>query len=202
MSRFISLFIIGIVLTTSLAFANPNYYANIGMSKPYAPENFQKNWRSGFNIGAGIGYNVKPTLEIQGELLYDNFQLDDYAFLGDIAEDDDPFASVMGGSVSILSLYVNAKFLSPLKTNDTITPYLIGGVGLVSKMTGEKEIMTELLEYIEPKESTTTAAAGLGIGVEIVMGARTSFVVEGRFNVLFTDETTVYFPLKLGIVIR
>jgi opacity protein-like surface antigen len=202
MSRFISLFIIGIVLTTSLAFANPNYYANIGMSKPYAPENFQKNWRSGFNLGTGIGYNVKPTLELQGEFLYDNFQLDDNAFLGDVTTDDDIFASVMGGSVSILSLYVNAKFLSPLKTNDTITPYLIGGVGLVSKMTGEKEIMTELLEYIEPKESTTTAAAGLGIGVEIVMGARTSFVVEGRFNVLFTDETTVYFPLKLGIVIR
>ena len=62
--------------------------------------------------------------------------------------------------------------------------------------------MTEDDMYTVPKESQTTAAAGMGLGLEIVMGTRTSFVVEGRFNVLFTDKTTVYFPLKLGIVIR
>ncbi len=190
------------VLMSSIAFANPNYYVNIGMAKPYAPDDFQKNWRSGYDIGAGIGFNVKPTLELQGELLYDNFQLNDNAYLGDVTTDDDLFASVMGGSISVFSLYANVKYLSHLKNNDTFTPYLLGGVGLASKMTGEKEVMTELLEYSDKEERVTTAAAAVGLGVEIVMGARTSFVIEGRFNILFTDETTVYFPLKLGIVIH
>ncbi len=202
MFRLTHFFLLGLFLTATL-FANPNYYVNIGMSKPYAPDEFQKNWRSGYNLGAGIGYNLKPRLELQGEFFFDNFQLDDNAFLGDITEDDDLFASVMGGSVSIVSFYANVKYLSPLEKSSTLTPYLIGGIGFASKMIGEMDVTTgELDPYTIEKETYAAAAAGIGLGVEIVMGARTSFVVEGRFNILFTDEATVYMPLKLGIVIR
>jgi hypothetical protein len=69
-------------------------------------------------------------------------------------------------------------------------------------MIGEREVTTESEMFTVPQESQTALATGVGLGVEIVMGGRTSFVVEGRFNVLLTDETTVYFPLKLGIVIH
>lgn len=202
MSRFFSLFIAGVLVTTSLAIANPNYYANIGMSKPYAPDDFQKNWRSGYNLGAAVGYNVTSHLELQGEFFFDNFQLDDNAYLGDVAADDDLYASVTGGSVSILTVYANVKYLSPLQNKKTMTPYLIGGVGFASMITGEMDVATEIGEYTVAKDTQTALAAGVGLGVEILMGARTSFVIEGRFNILMTDETSVYLPLKLGIVIR
>ena len=197
------LFIIMITfLATSSIFANPNYYANIGISKPFAPDDFQENWRSGFNVGLGLGYNLSPKFEIQGEFLYDTFQLDDNNFLNGITDANDVFSSVTGGEASLYGLYANFKYLSPLQKNTTLTPYMVGSLGLVSKNIAEMRVMTEDDMYTIPKESQTTAAVGMGLGLEIVMGNRTSFVVEGRFNVLFTDETTVYFPLKLGIVIR
>ncbi len=202
MTRLITFITFFVLLTSTFLFANPNYYVNLGMSKPYAPDDFQKNWRSGFNLGAGLGYNLSPKFEVQAELFYDNFQLDDNAFLGDITKSNDPFASVLGGSTSIFTFFANAKILSPLKNNSSFTPYLIGGVGIASKSIGEMDITTEDMQFVIAKDSETTVSAGAGLGVEIVMGARTSFVIEGRFNALFTDETTVYLPVKLGIVIR
>ncbi|MBN1559475.1 hypothetical protein JW998_04450, partial [candidate division KSB1 bacterium] len=83
-----------------------------------------------------------------------------------------------------------------------LTPYLVAGLGIVAKNIGEMDVTTAEEMFTIAKESQTSVGAGIGIGVEILMGKRTYFVVEGRFNALLTDEATVYFPLKLGIVIR
>ena len=64
------------------------------------------------------------------------------------------------------------------------------------------DVTTAETMYTIPKESLTALATGIGLGVEFFMGKRTYFVIEGRFNALLTDDTTVYFPLKLGIVVR
>jgi len=202
MFRPIQTLLVFFLFAGTYALANPNYYANIGMSKPFAPEVFQEDWRAGFNIGTGIGYNFSPKFEIQGELLYDNFQLDDNSFLNGITDANDFYASVSGGTTSLIGLYANFKYLSPLKNKATLTPYIVGSLGIVNKSIAEFKVTTEEEMYTIPKESQTIPAAGMGLGVEFVMGKSTSFVVEGRFNVLLTDETTVYFPLKLGIVIR
>ena len=202
MRRVALLAVIVLLLTCSFVVANPSYYATLGMSKPFAPDDFQKNWRAGFNIGAAIGYSFSSHLEVQGEFLYDNFPLDDLSYLGDFTDVNSFYASVSGGTASLLGFYANVKYLSPLQKDATLTPYLIGELGLGTLMIGEREVTTESEMFTVPQESQTALATGLGLGVEIVMGGRTSFVVEGRFNVLLTDETTVYFPLKLGIVIH
>ncbi|MBN1480904.1 outer membrane beta-barrel protein [candidate division KSB1 bacterium] len=202
MSRFAKIIVVMIITACSFVYANPNYYVNIGMSKPFAPDDFQNHWRSGFNVGLGLGYNFSPKFEIQGEFLYDNFQLDDIAFLNDITGNNDVYASVAGGGASLYAVYANFKYLSPIERNTSLTPYIVGSLGLAAQQIAEKKVTVEEGPYTIPKESQTSPGVGLGIGVEIVMGGRTSFVVEGRFNILFTDETTVYFPLKLGIVIR
>lgn len=198
----LKLAILTVIMCCSYAFANPNYYVNIGMSKPFAPDDFQNHWRSGFNVGLGLGHNFSPKFEIQGELLYDNFQLDDIAFLNNISDKNDLYASVAGGGTSLYAVYANFKYLSPLERNTFLTPYIVGCLGLAAQQIAEMKVTVEEGPYTISKESQAALAAGLGIGVEIVMGGRTSFVVEGRFNVLFTEKTTVYFPLKLGIVIR
>ena len=194
-------FILMMLCTPALVFAAPNYYANIGMSKPFAPEPFRNDWRSGFNLGAGIGFNVSPKFEIQGEVLYDFFQLDDNSYLKNIT-DNIAYASVSGGETSILTLSANFKYFSPISDDARVTPFLVGTVGAASKIISEKNINTEERQYTETKESNTIPAFGAGLGVEIEMGGNTYFVIEGRFNVLLTEETTVYMPLKLGIVIR
>lgn len=188
-------------LTPAVFAASPNYYVNIGMTKPFAPETFNTDWRSGFNLGAGLGFNVSPKFEIQGEILYDYLQLDDNSFLTDIA-DNMAYASVSGGETSILTASANLKYFSPIGEEARATPFLVGTFGFASKVIREKKINTEESSFTEPKVTENVPAVGAGLGLEIEMGENTYFVVEGRFNVLFTEETTVYLPLKLGIVIR
>lgn len=190
-----------LVCLPALLVAGPNYYANIGMTKPFAPEPFRTDWRSGFNLGAGIGFNLSPKFEIQGEVLYDYLQLDDNSYLNNVT-DNIAYAAVSGGETSILSLSANFKYFSPINDQARAVPFLVGTLGVASKTINERRVTTADQQFVEPKETDTVPALGAGLGLEIEMGGNTYFVIEGRFNVLLTDKTTVYAPLKLGIVIR
>ena len=197
-------FIICLLLTlTSILSARPKYYFNIGMTKPFAPEDFLTNWRSGYQIGAGIGFMLGDRLEIIPGLYYSNFSLNDANFLsGYLNDDEEVFSSVTGGTTNIFDVSADLKYVVPTKSASKITPYLIGGVGFASHIVTEKNITTSTDPITEEKQSNQIACAGAGIGFEFIMGKNTYFVVEGRFNMLFTDETTVYAPIKLGIMIK
>ena len=201
MRRFIYLIIISVFLLPTFSPSAPRFYVNTGISNPYAPDTFTNHWRSGYNLGLGAGYPLSTNLEIIGQFHYDNFQLDDISYLKDIT-DSDLYASATGGSTWIAGFLADLKLYSPLSEKSTITPYLVGGLGLFTKTIQKIRITLEEGTYEETKESDMPFGAGLGLGAEILMGKRTYFIVEGRFNVLFTDETTVYMPIKLGISIK
>ncbi|MDZ7316038.1 MAG: hypothetical protein ONB24_07940 [candidate division KSB1 bacterium] len=179
--------------------AAPRYSVTLGMSKPFAPEELQRYWRSGFNLAAGIGVKLKPQLELQGELLYNRLELDDTAFLGNITSATDVYSSVSGGATSITELSARLKYFS--QSIKSTTPYLYLSLGGGLKVIAEKEVTTADRNYKEPRDSVFSPSTGIGLGAEVKMAKNSLLVVEGGFQLLWTDPTTVYLPLKIGVIV-
>ncbi len=199
MKPFITFAVILSLLSTA-SVAAPRYSVFTGMSKPFTPTDFKDLWRSGFNLGGAVAWSVAPHLEIDGTMQFDQFQLDDVAFLNTLTTSTDIYAAVSGGSVTILDLSARLKYYSPIVSKQ-LAPYLFAGVGVGMKTTSEKEITTADRSTKEPRESLFAPAAGIGLGFEMEIAKNSSLLVEGGFNLLFTEKTTVYFPLKIGVVI-
>lgn len=182
--------------------AGTRYFVNTGISKPFSPAVFKDQWRSGYNLGAGIGFQLTPKFEIEGEFLLHQMQLDDNAYLRRVTLSDDLYSAVSGGTVSIMELSANMKYMVPSAKNNQVTPYLLVAVGIADKIISAKEVTTEDKSFTEPRETSLAPSAGLGMGFEIIMAKNTSLVIEGGFHFLFAQETTIYFPLKFGIVLH
>lgn len=187
---------------TITAVASPRYYVNTGISKPMAPTALKEQWRAGFNLGTGVGFTLSPRLEVIGGLSLHQMQLDDNAFLNTVTKANDVYASVNGGTTTLLGLAADFKYLVPTAQNRQVTPYLSAALGVANKIVSQKEITTEERIYSEARESTIRALAGAGIGFEIAMAKNTSLAVEVGFRMMLTKEPTVVLPLNFGIVIN
>lgn len=197
-SRLVLFFLLVMI---TFAYSRPNYYLALGISKPFAPEEFKENWRTGYTVNGAIGLPITSKLEIQGDLLYDNFSLHDLRYLESINESSE-YASVSGGTAHLISFYINSKYRVPPQNPKKTIPYLTAGVGLSSRTYAERQVYDEEGYYIIEKETENVPAAGLGIGFEIEMSENTVLYLEGRFNVLFTKDYSVYFPLKFGVAFK
>ncbi len=191
-----------VLLTTMAVYAGPNFYVNTGISKPFAPESFSGNYHTGYELGGGIGFMSTEQFEIVPGIHYNNFSLNDANFIADFLGKDNAYAAVTGGTAHLYDVGVDLKYLVPTQNVKKVTPYVVAGAGLASRIITAKEIITQDQTIIDAEQTTHTAWAGGGIGFEILMGGNTYFMVEGRFNVLFTDKTTVFAPIKLGIIIK
>ena len=104
-----------IFVLSAVLFAGPNYYINTGISKPFDPEAFRGNWRTGYELGAGVGFMLNEKLEIIPGFHYNNFSLNDANFLADYSGEDDIFSSIIGGTTHIFDIGADLKYLVPTK---------------------------------------------------------------------------------------
>ncbi|RPI03019.1 MAG: hypothetical protein EHM72_02590 [Calditrichaeota bacterium] len=182
--------------------AKQRFYFNTGINKPLSPSAFKDYWRSGFNLGAGTGFVLNPHFEIAAVFSFDQMQLDDNAFLKSITQSNDVYSSVLGGTTSIFDIIAALKYKVPTPNHPNVTPYLTAAMGVSDKIIGKKEVSTEEDYFEEARENDILPSAGIGMGFEIVTAKNTSLVIEGSFQFLFGKETTIYFPLKFGIVLN
>jgi hypothetical protein len=202
MNRIMMQALVLLLFGTAVLAARPRYFFNTGMTKPFSPTVFRNQWRSGFNLGAGIGFQLAPKFELEGEFLVHQMQLDDAAYLNNITSSDDLYSAVTGGTTTILDFSANMKYMVPSPSANQVTPYLLGVFGIADQITTKKDVTTQDLNFSEARESTLAPMAGLGLGFEIALSTNTSLVIEGGFHFLFAKETTIYFPLKFGIVLN
>ena len=207
------LFILLICLWAPLLFAQnvskTNYYISTGISKTYAPEDFNKFWREGFNLGVGVGRLITPRVEIQGTLAYNSFDLNTTAYIDNgtltsyLLNDSTGFKTVDGGQTSIISFLINLKAMFPTKQNLKVVPYFVGGIGYSRINFDEIQIQSPVDTKIEPSHLENVLTTGVGIGFEFDVSEKTDIYLEGKFNVMFTEQdATVIFPIKFGITIH
>jgi len=199
-------FIPGIVLFASVLCAQTQqgmiYSFYTGFSKPGTPSDFQKNWRSGYSLGAGLGRTVTPRLQTHLNFDYSNYALDDRNYM----QSQDLVSAetvIEGGTISIATLYLDLKYLYPTPAVKNVTPYLVAGAGLFYLHNEEMRVYSGIEDVIHEASNEAALGAGLGIGFNIYVEGVTSLFVEVRFNLGLTEtETTVILPIKLGFSIH
>ncbi len=191
----------GCLLLVTIAVAQPNYYFNTAIVKPFAPDDVQKYYLTGGDVGVGMGWNLSEKFELGASFAYEFFSLDDNTYLTDQVGND-AYASVGDGDMNVMALMADARILSPHPEKEHIVPFIVGSVGLARRFIAEKELMTADEIRMIAAEEDIVPAAGIGIGATIDLGDKTAFFVELRAMALFTDEITAYVPLKFGMSIR
>jgi len=205
--------VVMLCLSATLVFAQDyskmNYYAGVGITKNYAPEDFNKYWREGFNIDAGIGRDIASRIELQGKLTFNSFDLNttNYVDYGNLSVptiyDTLGYKTANGGQATMLSFMINAKLLFPPKRSSKAVPYFIAGIGYSRLHFEQIDVQSSMDTKIVPASTENVLTTGIGIGFDIDVTKRTDLYLEGRFDVLFTEnESTVVFPIKFGVAIH
>ena len=181
--------------------SRPSIYAQTGLTMPASPEDFNSTWRSGYNLGMGLGKRISSRVEMQGMFEYHSFPLNDMGYLNSVGLTD-AAASVSDGSISLLTLFAHIKLLYPPKNSDKVLPYLIGGAGLFHKKSEEINYSNgERFSRIPGKSESALGVDG-GIGFDILAGGTTFLTVEIKVVFGFTgNKSTVIIPLKVGVKI-
>ena len=194
-----------LVLTSSLHAQQQKgmiYSFYTGFSKPASPADFQKSWRSGYFLGAGLGKPIASRLQAHLYLDYSNFALDDRNYMQS-RELISAETVIEGGMASITALFVDVKLLYPTPRLSKVTPYLVAGGGWFHLYHEEITVFSGAGDSRIAGFSEDAFGAGFGFGFNVFVEGITSLFAEVRFNVGLTeDETTVVLPIKLGFSIH
>ncbi len=181
--------------------ASYRYLFNAGISYPVAPKNFNDYWKIGFNLGVGFERKISDGWYGQVYFDYNTFAIDDSKYTKSKGYFESGL-SVEGGAASILVVSANLKRMMA-RARSGEAPYLIGGIGIYrfSIATGSFAAADTTVEI--PNSSQNTVGMNVGVGVDVRIGFRTSFYLEGRYFVGFTSsDFTHHVPLRVGIIFR
>jgi len=194
----------GIIFTLQPAKLSANgyrYLFNAGVSYPLAPTTFNKNWKIGFNLGVGFERKLAGPWYGQVYFDYNNFEIEDEQYTK-WAGYFEPGLSVDGGTASVLSLSANLKRMFT-RARSGEAPYIIGGIGLYRFTVADGFFATRDTTINIISSSQNSVALNFGAGIDVRIGNRTSFYLEGRYFVGFTsNEVTQHVPLRVGIIFR
>jgi opacity protein-like surface antigen len=173
-------------------------FINTGFSIPTAPDEFSDYWKTGFNIGGGIGFPIIRNLRFQVDLEYNSFAFDEDTFIDDLSYGGTGI-SISGGTASILTAAVNLKALIPTGSYSK-TPYLIGGVSFFALSISDGTVRYEQYTRTIGGDSDPAIGLSLGAGISFVMNPNMNIFIEARYGIGFTeDEDTQYIPFKVGL---
>jgi opacity protein-like surface antigen len=176
----------------------PSFFVNAGFSIPSAPDEFSDYWKTGFNIGGGIGHSLTPNVQFQGIVEYNSFGFDGDKLLEDYGYGGTGI-SVSGGTASIVTASANLKtLLSAGKSSST--PYFIGSLSFFRLSTSDATVSYMGMSETVDGDSETAAGVAFGAGINIEMNPNMNLFIEGKYGVGFTEnESTQYLPLKVGL---
>lgn len=197
-----------LVLFAASGFAGemkPAFYIGGGVGMPMSPDFFKDTFKMGFGFGGGVGFQVHPMFEVMGRAYYNMYSLDkdEYAiFLGD------PDAELDGGSLNMIEIMAEVKFLIPIAPEGEeapFQPYLLGNVGFVNSKVSDLDV-----SYTDPiegdiegtitSEGSTDIGFGFGAGFVYQVSPKAGIFVEGKYMSISTeDESTSYLPIRAGL---
>ena len=172
-----------------------------GISIPYLPEEYRTYWKTGYNIGGGIGYSLDPGSIGYGSVFvtveYGRTNFDGKKY-NDSLKVLHPMDTAIGGPVKLVNLMLNFKG-SFSSTKKTIAPYFLMGVGFMYYSVGEI--------YVSPDTSLIVAGINkgavswsFGVGIEVPVGESARVFVQAKSLLGVSDPTRQNFPITAGLL--
>jgi hypothetical protein len=158
---------------------------------------FSDNWKTGFNIGLGIGYIITPEISALLDVHYNVFHLDKVQMLKSMGLSGDQY--VDDADLSVVHVNASVKY-SIMQDQKYFNPYVLAGIGMMS-IAGE-DIYILLDAYHNATYRTLNKNvfdSSFGIGVDFLGSESSSFFVEVKSTVGFTKKGTFYYlPISVG----
>ena len=209
----------------SFVFPQLNYFTGsdfaadiLGLTPDAA--NFEKYWKTGFNVGAGLNYHLNSYLSVLADFNYNHFEFDKNTLQQDISdafEDPDvlgvPFneegLDIYQGAVNIYELKINARIQLP---SESFRPYIIAGGGYMRVNQDAIKINYYDEPFSDPNNATTIAfydeipgnnenalVVNAGAGILYKINKNFQPFIQAEYCLGLTeDQNTVMYPIKFG----
>ena len=172
-----------------------------GFAIPYLPQEYHTYWKSGYNVGAGIGYSLDPGSVGYGSIFatleYGRTNFDQTKY-NDSLKVSHPADTAVGGPVKLVNIMVNFKG-SFSSTKKSVAPYFLIGVGYMYYTVAELSI--------SPNNSMTISGINkgavswsFGVGVEVPVATTARAFVQAKSLLGVSDPTRQYFPITAGLI--
>jgi len=172
-----------------------------GASLPYLPSEYHVYWKTGYNVGGGIGYSLDPGSLGYGSLFatieYGRTNFDQKKY-NDSLKVLNPSDTAFGGPVKLVNVMLNFKG-SFSSTKKTVAPYFLIGVGYMYYSAAEITLA--------PDSSLTIAGINkgavswsFGVGVEVPVTESARVFVQAKSLLGVSDPTRQYFPITAGLL--
>jgi opacity protein-like surface antigen len=177
-------------------------YLNSGLALPSAPNEFSSYWKTGFNIGGGVGFPITNNVKFVGSILYGRFGFD-----GEKLMTDNGFGGyglqINGGEASILMLSAGYK-IKLTNTPNRVVPFICADAGLFRISTSNATMSYQgQTETVTADGGETKLGFDAGAGLNINLTPRTDLVLGAKIVIGLTKgQSTSYFPILIGLEFR
>jgi len=179
-----------------------NLYFGMSYAMIAGPDHTKDLLGGGIGFKGGIGFGLNPQTELIVNVQYIRLPMKHDGFLDMIEADPDLFfnvprsmISMSGGDIQAYGVLVDLKYTFPsADPATTVHSYLIGGLGLFHSEAPDDVTLSAqgyddwVLRSSEMDTSSTDLSASLGVGIDIEMSNSASFILEGRYMLVFDDD--------------
>jgi opacity protein-like surface antigen len=186
-----------LVATTSFAASDWKPIVNLGGGVSLPTSNFRNSFKTGFNLGGGVGALYKEMFEVTGTAFYSRFPLDQTKFLNNNSN----VTSVSGGAAKILNIGAQLKYFIPTgQSMARLKPYLVGRLGVAHLTQGDLTATVGGVASTANYSGSTKFAYGIGAGANMELNSSLSLWVEGKFDGVSTPvKNTDFVPIQAGL---
>ena len=171
----------------------PTLYLGGGASIPTGT--FRSDFKTGFNLGGGVGLQLNSMFEVIGRLNYSRFPLDQTKFLANEASG----TTVDGGAAKILNIAAELRYYMPTSMA-RLRPYLLGRLGAAHLTQSDLTLTQGGLMSTTSYPGSTKFTWGLGAGTNIALNQNLALWIEGKFDGVNTPiAKTDYVPIQAGL---
>lgn len=186
------------VVSTHASLAREGFYVELsgGGSFPVAQESFAEAWKTGYNLGGGIGYALNSTFSLTASALYNRFEFDEQGAI----EFMDAAGAVGDGTANILT--VSGSVQISYRSDRTVSPYAIVGAGV-------SQLQLDTFGFYDSQGNWIGSIGGtdefvfsfsLGLGADMRAGERVVVFLQGQCVVTTPEQgSIIYLPITLGL---
>ena len=191
------LFIFGLVSVP--ASGQVSFQFNTGGSFASSPDEFSDFYGTGYNLGAGIRFEVAPSVEISISGQYNDFLVNEEEFYdrAGVSESQRDQLDLEAGA-SIISGEVDLRY--NIATDGPVKPYLKGGPGFYRTAEDNGTLSGPGGSATFDGDSETSFGLNFGVGLAYYISSQASIFAEPSYAIAFTeDESTQYLPIRFGV---